>query len=279
MGVHFMSRFNGSEKSSSVGSPIIRSEELDEVKHRVLYIGDVSSDEDLLAFFLRQQDIKLSFNGPEAESDNKQGGAPDLVLLNLDELESNCHSKIDHAKSYGVAVICTIPLEQAKNPNLISQLSFDDYIFRPYRPEKLLLRMQVLLERSKKLTGTPMIEKRRLSRRKDDSHISEQHYVTGGSLLSIDDREKSIRIGERHVLLTPKEYSLFSLLASEVGRVFTPKEIIRHVWPTSCERTCSLDVQQYMHLLRKKVEVDPKHPEIIVTMKGFGYKLIIPRAK
>lgn len=49
-------------------------------------------------------------------------------------------------------------------------------------------------------------------------------------------------------------------------------EIINHVWPEN-NRVTKSDLYQYMHLLRKKVEIDPNNPQWILTVKGFGYKL------
>ena len=138
--------------------------------------------------------------------------------------------------------------------------------------------MQVLLRCSDGVGASPTVEKRHLKRRAADRHTPRQNRNKGASSLTINDREKKITIGKRQVRLTPKEYRLFQLLASEVGRVFSTEELIEYVWP-SCDRTSRGDVHQYVHLLRKKIEIDPKQPELIVTVQGFGYKLAIPRDK
>ena len=74
--------------------------------------------------------------------------------------------------------------------------------------------------------------------------------------------------------LSPKEYDLFKLLATDPGRVFSNQEIIDHLWPAP-SRADSNDVKQYIHLLRNKIEEKPTHPRWIKTVKGFGYKLAV----
>lgn len=90
--------------------------------------------------------------------------------------------------------------------------------------------------------------------------------------LEIDKRKKCLFLKGKKVDLTPKEFELVELLATDIERVFTADEIIKHLWPTS-DRATKSDLYQYMHLLRKKIEKDPDNPRWIMTVKGFGYKL------
>jgi DNA-binding response OmpR family regulator len=92
----------------------------------------------------------------------------------------------------------------------------------------------------------------------------------------IDHRAKSVLINGKVVELTRKEFDLFELLASDVERVFLADEIIDYLWPIN-DRATKSDLYQYMHLLRKKIEEDPNNPQWILTIKGFGYKLDVPR--
>lgn len=88
----------------------------------------------------------------------------------------------------------------------------------------------------------------------------------------INHRIKSLFIRGCRIDLTPKEFELISLLTRDANRVFSADEIIKSLWPEN-NRAAKSDLYQYMHLLRKKVEKDPDHPEWIITVKGFGYKL------
>jgi len=90
--------------------------------------------------------------------------------------------------------------------------------------------------------------------------------------LVIDEGGKWVEVRGERVELSPKEFELLSLLASEPGRVFSNQEILAHVWPESPLATAQ-DVKQYIYFLRQKLEKNPKRPELILTVRGFGYKL------
>ena len=97
---------------------------------------------------------------------------------------------------------------------------------------------------------------------------------TGFKDFKIDQRNKCLLLKGHKVDLTPKEFELIELLLTDVDRIFTTEEIIKHLWPENHRATKS-DLYQYMHLLRKKMEKDPNNPEWILNVKGFGYKLNI----
>lgn len=92
--------------------------------------------------------------------------------------------------------------------------------------------------------------------------------------LVIDDDRKEVHVGGRRVPLSPKEYGLLKLLASDPGRVFSSDEILAELWGDSPYATVQ-DVQKFIYLLRKKIETDAKDPKIVLTARGFGYRLAI----
>lgn len=95
--------------------------------------------------------------------------------------------------------------------------------------------------------------------------------VTGR--LRIDSSEKSVRLGEDPVRLTPKQFALLELLAGSPGRVFSEAEILEAAWPDS-PYADSKDIKQYVYLVRKRLaEVDETARELIETVPGFGYRL------
>jgi hypothetical protein len=90
--------------------------------------------------------------------------------------------------------------------------------------------------------------------------------------LVIDEASKRVEIRGQSVELSPKEFELLSFLASEPGRVFSNREILTQVWADSRLATAQ-DVKQYIYFLRQKLEEDPRDPKLILTVRGFGYKL------
>lgn len=92
-----------------------------------------------------------------------------------------------------------------------------------------------------------------------------------GSLV-INRSQKAIAINDIPVSLSHKEYEIIECLATNPGCVVETQDILKKVW-SECGRATKADVHQYMHLLRKKIEVDPKNPKLLITVKGFGYEL------
>lgn len=93
-------------------------------------------------------------------------------------------------------------------------------------------------------------------------------------LFEIDRECQYVYLKGQNLELTAKEFKLFELLAEEPERVCTTEKLITHLWPNRRNANKS-DIYQYMHLLRKKVELDPDNPHWILTIKGVGYKLHI----
>lgn len=122
----------------------------------------------------------------------------------------------------------------------------DDYISKPFKLIEVKARIEAVLRR------TSPADK--------------------GQSLKIDDVHKVVIFQGKEIALSPKEYALAILLASQPGRVFSRQEILARLWPEGGYATFQ-DVQKYVYLLRKRLEEDPSHPKLILTVRGFGYRL------
>jgi two-component system, OmpR family, response regulator RegX3 len=134
------------------------------------------------------------------------------------------------------------------------EIGADDYITKPFSEVELLSRVRAILRR------------RELDRPRDSTVRR-----LGG--LSVDVVKHEVLADGEAITLSPSEYKLLALLAEDPGRVFTRREIMQHLWQSTYvgdERACDAHVST----LRRKIERDASHPERIVTVPGFGYKLI-----
>jgi len=132
-------------------------------------------------------------------------------------------------------------------------LGADDYLCKPFEIRELEARIQNIIRRIVPET--------------------EQQYLVRGPM-KIDKRSKSVTISGEQVTLSPKEFYLLSLLARDLGRVYTNEEIIVELW--GCDsRATGADVKQYIYQLRSKIEPDAHSPRWIQNVKGFGYKLAL----
>ncbi|MCK4392493.1 response regulator [Candidatus Bipolaricaulota bacterium] len=134
----------------------------------------------------------------------------------------------------------------------------DDYIVKPFDNRVVKARIEAVMRRYR-LSGTA-----------PESSESPRSITAG--VVEIDDLKKEIRICGKRCRLTHKEYELMMLLASTSDKVFSPEEIIEHLWSSDSYMTAA-DVHQRIYLLRKKVEEDPRDPKVILTVRGFGYRV------
>ena len=130
----------------------------------------------------------------------------------------------------------------------------DDYLAKPFSPRELEYRVEALLRRSG-ITTEPQ----------DDERIEV------GDLIIDKRRHEVLRNGSR-IDLTPLEFQILELLASEPGRAWSRNALLDRVWSTDYEGY-QRNIDPHINRLRKKLETDPKNPRYVLTVRGVGYKL------
>ncbi|MGL4798614.1 MAG: response regulator transcription factor [Cellulosilyticaceae bacterium] len=135
----------------------------------------------------------------------------------------------------------------------------DDYMTKPFKILELLARVNSHLRRYERFLGmskqTP----------EDNTHL----FQAGG--LSLNELTKEVYVDEKSVKLTPREFSILSLLIQNQGRVFSAEEIYERVWNELAVNTDTIMV--HIRKIREKIEVDPKNPRYLKVVWGVGYKL------
>jgi two-component system, OmpR family, KDP operon response regulator KdpE len=130
----------------------------------------------------------------------------------------------------------------------------DDYLTKPFGIEELLARVRVALRHATQAQGSP------------------EPIVQVGDLI-IDLARHIVTRGGEEVRLTPTEYDLLAYLAINAGRVLTHSTILEHVWGSSESNNVEY-LRVYMMQLRKKLEDDPRHPRVLITEPGIGYRFL-----
>lgn len=130
----------------------------------------------------------------------------------------------------------------------------DDYLAKPFNPRELEYRVEALLRRS---GATPQIQ--------------DGERIEVGDLIIDKRRHEVSRQGER-IDLTPLEFQILELLASEPGRAWSRNALLDRVWSTDYEGY-QRNIDPHINRLRKKLETDPKNPRYVLTVRGVGYKL------
>jgi DNA-binding response OmpR family regulator len=130
----------------------------------------------------------------------------------------------------------------------------DDYLAKPFSPRELEYRVEALLRRSS-----------------EAPQAADGMRIQVGDLVIDKRRHEVSRQGQR-IDLTPLEFQILELLASEPGRAWSRNALLDKVWSTDYEGY-QRNIDPHINRLRKKLEVDPKNPNYVLTVRGVGYKL------
>ncbi|HEY5075718.1 MAG TPA: response regulator transcription factor [Pyrinomonadaceae bacterium] len=131
----------------------------------------------------------------------------------------------------------------------------DDYLAKPFSPRELEYRIEALLRRGQ--TGKP--------------EGSDEDRLEIGDLV-VDRRRHEVTRGGASIDLTPLEFQILELLASEPGRAWSRNDLLDRVWSTEYEGY-QRNIDPHINRLRKKLEADPRKPHYVLTVRGVGYKL------
>ena len=136
------------------------------------------------------------------------------------------------------------------------EVGADDYIVKPYRLRELVARLRAALRRGE------------LS--KSETDLTGVGTVAIGAV-SIDHEQHVVTIRGENTKLPLKEFELLYMLMANAGRVMTRETLIDRVWGTDYfGDTKTLDV--HIKRLRAKIEKEPADPQLVVTIRGLGYK-------
>ncbi|MBV7276261.1 response regulator transcription factor [Clostridium sp. PL3] len=138
-------------------------------------------------------------------------------------------------------------------------LGADDYVTKPFSPKEVAFRIKAHLRRS-------IYIKKELTIKKDQIFFGN---------VAIDFQGGDVLKDDKNIVLTPKEYHLLSYMAQNSNQILSKQMICDEVWGSSYEGYDNT-IMVHIRKLREKLEEDPSDPKYIITVKGLGYKLIIP---
>ena len=224
---------------------------------KVLIVDDEVNIRQLVKYNLEKE----SYQVLEAE-DGLQGirlaktEIPDLMLLDLmlpqmDGLEV-CRSLKGNPATAALPIIMLTAKSEEIDKVIGLELGADDYMTKPFSPRELVARVKAVLRRSQKEAALP-------------------GELSVGRLRFNFSRYE-VHMGNAKLELTPKEYELLKMLATNLGKVFTREQLLEKVWGYEYfGDTRTVDV--HVRHLRAKMSTDPETADALETIRGFGYRL------
>jgi DNA-binding response OmpR family regulator len=182
---------------------------------------------------------------------------PDAVVLDLmlPKMDGLAVCKELRLKAPQMPILMLTAKDDVVDKVLGLEMGADDYITKPFSLRELEARIKSVLRRSRAGANTEG---------QDEAPIQRGN-------LRIDPIRREVTIGEKQVELTPKEFDLLRLFASNPGRVFPRKYLLEKIWDYSYEgydRT----IDSHINRLRAKIEQNPDNPQLVLTVWGIGYK-------
>ncbi len=219
---------------------------------KILVVDDDPAISEMLTIVLESEGLE-----PIAVTDGAQAvpafedHQPDLILLDLMLPGMN---GVDICRAIRRASSVPIVMLTAKTDTVDVVLGLesgaDDYITKPFKPKELVARIRARLRRTESTS---------------------QELIEVGDLI-IDVPEHTVRrVDGEEISLTPLEFDLLLEMARKPGQVHTREELLESVWGyrhASDTRLVNVHVQR----LRAKIEHDPEDPQIVLTVRGVGYK-------
>jgi two-component system alkaline phosphatase synthesis response regulator PhoP len=224
---------------------------------KILIVDDEVNIRQLVKYNLEKENFQVL----EAE-DGLQGlrlaktEKPDLMLLDLmlpqmDGLEV-CRSLKGNPATAALPIIMLTAKSEEIDKVIGLELGADDYMTKPFSPRELVARVKAVLRRSQKeasLPGELAVGRLRFNFSRYEVHMSNTKLE-----------------------LTPKEYELLKMLATNLGKVFTREQLLEKVWGYEYfGDTRTVDV--HVRHLRAKMSDDPETADALETIRGFGYRL------
>jgi two-component system KDP operon response regulator KdpE len=180
---------------------------------------------------------------------------PDIVILDLGlpDMQGLELLRMMRARNEAVPIVVLSSRGDEVGKVQALDLGADDYITKPFGVDELLARMRAALRHQLQVHGELPV------------------FRTGD--LSVDLVRRIVKVADREVKLSPKEYDLLRVLVQHAGKVLTHKFLLGELWDSL---TDAQYLRVYVRQLRQKIEADPERPHFVLTETGIGYRLRAP---
>lgn len=218
---------------------------------KILIVEDESIITDILRLYLEKEGFTVFSTGNGAEGFRLMEEAPpDIVLLDIHLPDQNGFELARRFRQHSNGILIFISGEKTKSTIIEGfELGCDDYITKPFDPPEVVARIKANLRRS---------------------GLDAASMISLGDL-TIHFSDKSVFKKGKQVDLFTKERMLLFHFIEHPNQVFSAEQLFDHIWGIDSDANLKT-VHVHVSTLRKKIEEDPKKPQYIQTVRGFGYK-------
>ena len=180
---------------------------------------------------------------------------PALVILDLGLPDIDGHDLLRRIRHRQEALPIIVLSSRGDEAGKVAALDLgaDDYVTKPFGMDELFARIRAAM------------------RHQLQEHGERPLFQVGD--LRVDLVRRIVKVGDKEVRLSPKEYDLLRLLVQHAGKVLTHRFLIQELWNEPADPQY---LRVYVRQLRRKIEADPERPQYIMTELGVGYRLRAP---
>ena len=220
----------------------------------VLIVDDEVQIRRLLRLYLEKNEFLVFEADSGAEGIRQFAGVkPEIVLLDLGLPDMDGRHILQEIRARGETPVIVLSVRDTETEIMeLLNAGADDYLTKPFGTGELLSRIRVAL------------------RHRTPQSFSGRTVRVGALEVNMDTRE-AFRDGVEEKL-TPTEWSLMFIFLRNAGKIMTRKQILREVWGPAMEEEYN-NLRVYINQLRKKIELDPAAPSVLLTEPGVGYRL------
>jgi two-component system, OmpR family, KDP operon response regulator KdpE len=177
---------------------------------------------------------------------------PDLVILDLGLPDLDGIEVTRRLREWTKIPIIILSVREREGDKIAAlDAGADDYLTKPFGTGELMARIRAAIRRS--------------------THLQVEPIITVNQL-NVDLAQRRVTLADKEVALTPIEYDILRLLAQNIGKVLTHRQLLQQVWGQPYGEDLHL-LRVNISNLRRKIEPDPSRPRYILTEAGVGYRM------
>jgi two-component system KDP operon response regulator KdpE len=181
---------------------------------------------------------------------------PDLIILDLRLPDMDGGNVLRQLRSWTRLPVIVLSVRSGEDEKVrLLELGADDYVVKPFGMAELVARARMALRRHALASAGDTV-------------------IKCGSL-EIDLAGRSVAFDGQPLSLTPKEFKLLHVLAQHSGKVVTHQHLLNEIWGPDHSHDGHY-LRMFIRKLRQKIEIDPAHPSILLTVLGVGYRMARP---